>query len=65
MSKIVRAGAVVRDIEFSCLGSFEVYLAALDRSGSCYRIQDRLDLDDGTIIVRIVSQYRDDNLIEL
>ena len=65
MSKVVRASGLVRDIDFEPSGRLTQYLSALDRAGIAYKIIDRFDRADGSIVVRIVVQWRDDPMIEL
>lgn len=65
MSKVVRASGLVRDIDFEPSGRLTQYLSALDRAGIAYKILDRFDRADGSVVVRIVSQYNHNDLIEL
>ena len=63
--KTILAAGYVRDILFSQQDDLDLYLYALDRSGVEYEILDKLQRDDGSIIIRILQQYNQAPLIRL
>lgn len=60
--KILLAGGLVRDFLFDSADSLQQYLDSLYQP---YQVLDRLNRDDGSLIVRIVTAYNSSDLIEL
>ena len=65
MKKTILAAGIVRDIEFSSHFVAEGYLDSLCSKYYDFKILDRYDRSDGTVILRILTQYNDCDLIEL
>lgn len=65
MSKKLLAAGIVRDLEFDCKDALDLYLYSMQQKKMKYEILDRLDRDDGSIIIRIVVQYNNAHLIVL
>ena len=64
MSKITLAAGIVRDLEFDCEASLWRYLQMLDCQ-CLYKELDRFVRSDGSVVVRILTPFRDEELIEL
>lgn len=64
-SKRLLAAGYLRDIEFDCQDSLDLYLYALDHKCLQYRILDKYVRSDGSIIIRILQQYNNADLIQL
>lgn len=65
MSKSLLAAGIVRDLMFDCQESLDLYLYAMQYRKMSFEILDQMTRDDGSIIIRIVSQYNDADLIKL
>ena len=65
MSKILLAAGLVRDFEFSSAMELINYVNRLDRRGVQWEELDRFVRPDGTVIIRILSQYNNADLIQL
>lgn len=65
MSKELIAAGYVRDIKFESAYALEIYLYGLDHRKALYKILDRYDREDGSVIVRILQQYNNSPLIQL
>ena len=63
--KTVLAAGYVRDLLFCSQDALEIYLYKLDHDYSEYKILDRFDREDGSVIVRILQQYNSSPLIKL
>lgn len=63
--KLILAAGYVRDILFAQQSDFDFYIYALDRAKIQYEILDKLQRDDGSIIIRILQQYNQAPLIRL
>lgn len=64
-TKTILAAGIVRDIEFSSHFVADGYLNALRFKYFDFKILDRCDRSDGTVIVRILTPYNSSDLIEL
>ena len=64
MSKLIRAAGIVRDYDFDSVKQFETYIDSLKRS-TAYKVLDRFDRADGSVVARIVISYGCYDLIEL
>ena len=65
MSKILLAAGLVRDFEFSSAMELIRYVNRLDQRGVQWEELDRFSRPDGTVIIRILSQYNNADLIQL
>lgn len=65
MSKKLLAAGIVRDIEFDSEDSLSTYIARLNLFLTEFDILDKYIRDDGTVIIRIVTQYNNSDLIQL
>ena len=65
MSKKLLAAGIVRDIEFDSEESLAMYIARLNLFLTKFYILDKHIRDDGTVIIRIVTQYNNSDLIQL
>lgn len=63
--KTVLAAGYVRDLLFCSQDALEIYLYKLDHGYSEYKILDRFDREDGSVIIRILQQYNSSPLIKL
>ena len=64
-SKTILAAGIVRDIEFNSASSADLYLNKLRYNLVAYKILDSLNRSDGTVILRILTSYNNNDLIEL
>ena len=64
-TKTILAAGIVRDIEFCNKYAAESYLKVLPSKVFDYKILDRFDRSDGTVIVRILTPYNCCDLIQL
>ena len=65
MSKILLAAGLVRDFEFSSAMELIRYVNRLDQRGVQWEELGRFSRPDGTVIIRILSQYNNADLIQL
>lgn len=65
MSKQLLAAGIVRDLAFLNRDALYLYLYRLDHNEVIYRILERWNRPDGSVIIRIVQQYNSSPLIEL
>ena len=65
MIKTLLAAGVVRDYEFMSMEDLELHLYSLDHRKVNYRILETYQRSDGTVLVRILSQYNNSDLIQL
>lgn len=63
--KILLAAGLVRDYKFSSAMDLINFVNALDRRGVQWEELDRFCRPDGSILIRILSQYNNSNLIQL
>ena len=63
--RILLAAGLIRDYEFLSAYSYQDYLRLLERKGTVYKELDRFDRADGSVVVRILTQYNSTDLIEL
>ena len=63
--KVILAGGYVRDILFDSAESLELHLYQLQLRCLEHQILDKLQRDDGSVVVRIVQQYNNSPLIKL
>lgn len=59
------AAGIVRDILFRSADHLDLYLYALDHKKHDYVILDKRNRSDGSVIIRIVTQYNYNELIQL
>ena len=59
------AAGIVRDIWLRSLDHLNTYLSRLDDRKIKYELLDTLERDDGSVIIRIVQQYKSSDLIQL
>ena len=64
-TKTVLAAGYVRDLLFSSEDALKRYFYKLDDDYRDYRVLDRFDREDGSVIVRILQQYNSSPLIKL
>lgn len=64
MSKFTLAAGIVRDLEFDCEQSLWRYLQMLDHQ-CLYKELDRFTRSDGSVVIRLLTPFRDEELIEL
>ena len=65
MAKKLLAAGYVRDIEFGTPDALQFYLCCLGSRKVTYKMLERFDREDGSIIVRILQQYNNAPLIQL
>ena len=65
MSKIILAAGVIWDLHFDSLQSLERYIERLEFNSQDYQELERCERPNGCYILRIVTQLRDIELIEL
>lgn len=65
MIKEVLAAGIVRDLWFCHRDALELYIYRLDHQKVTYKIIQRCDRDDGSVLIRIVQQYNNSPLIHL
>lgn len=63
--KVILAAGYVRDILFASSEAEELYLYTLQHRCIEHEILDKLQRDDGSVILRIVQQYNNSPLIKL
>jgi hypothetical protein len=63
--KTVLAAGIVLDLLFRSGDDLDLYLYSLDHRHITYAILDKLQRDDGSVIIRIVKNYNSCELIEL
>lgn len=63
--KVILAAGYVRDILFASAEAEELYLYTLQHRCIEHKILDKLQRDDGSVILRIVQQYSNSPLIKL
>lgn len=63
--KILLAAGLVRDYEFSSAMDLINFVNALDRRGVQWEELDRFSRSDGSILIRILTQYNNADLIQL
>lgn len=63
--KVILAGGYVRDILFASAEAEELYLYQLQHRCIEHKVLDRLQREDGQVIIRIVQQYNNSPLIQL
>lgn len=64
VKKILAAG-IVRDIEFCSKYYADTYLKLLPGKVFDFKLLDRFERSNGTVIIRIVTPYNNSHLIEL
>lgn len=65
MSKRLLAAGIVRDLEFDCMDSLEIYLYHLKHRCIAYKVIETFERSDGSVVSRILSQYNTADLIDL
>lgn len=65
MAKKLLAAGYVRDLQFDNAEALELYLYDLNHKKLLYKILDKFERLDGSIIIRILQQYNQAPLIEL
>lgn len=65
MVKKLLAAGYVRDLQFDTADALELYLYDLDHKKLQYKILDKFDRADGSVIIGILQQYNNAPLIEL
>lgn len=65
MAKRLLAAGYLRDLLFDTVEELELYLYKIEHQCLEYRILDRYDRDDGSVIVRVLQQYNQADLIQL
>lgn len=63
--KEVLAAGIVRDLRFCCKDAVDLYTYRLDHNCVLYKIIQRCDQADGSVLIRIVHQYNNSPLIHL
>lgn len=64
-TKLILAAGIVRDIEFCSKYVADTYLKVLPSKVFDFKVLDRFDRTDGTVIIRILTPYNNCDLIEL
>lgn len=64
-TKTILAAGIVRDIEFCNKYYADTYLKVLPSKVFDYKLIERFDRSDGTVIVRVLTPYNNSDLIEL
>lgn len=64
-TRTILAAGIVRDIEFCSKYVADTYLNVLPTKVLNYEVLDRFDRTDGTVIVRLLTPYNNNDLIEL
>jgi len=65
MRKVILAAGIVRDILFFTSDDADLYLYKLQHDGSPYKLIERFNRDDGSVILRVLGQYNNADLITL
>ena len=65
MSKKLLAAGVLRDFEFGSLAELDDFLDSLAIRCCLYKVIETFQRSDGTVLVRILSQFLNCDLIEL
>lgn len=65
MSKRLLAAGIVRDLEFDSQYELDGYIKAMQHKLFEFKILDQCSRSDGSVIVRVLSQYNSTDLIEL
>ena len=65
MSKRLLAAGIVRDLEFDSQYELDGYIKAMQHKLFNFKILDHFARSDGSVVVRILSQYNNSDLIEL
>lgn len=63
--KELLAAGLIRDILFGSNDDVDLYIYKLEHQCDQYKILDRYDREDGSVIIRIMQQYNNVPLIEL
>lgn len=63
--KELLAAGIIRDIRFKNQLKLRIYIGGLEQRKAQYKILERVDCEDGTILIRIIQQYNTAPLIEL
>ena len=65
MSKRVLAAGIVRDFEFDCMESLELYLYQLQHRCISYKIIETFERYDNSVVARILMKFGNYPLVEL
>ena len=65
MSKKLLAAGLLRDFEFGSMSELEEFLDSLAIRCYPYKVIETFERSDGTVLVRILSQFLNCDLIEL
>lgn len=65
MSKKLLAAGIVRDFEFDCMESLELYLQRLKQESIAHTVIETYERSDGSVVSRILSQFGNYSLVQL